>query len=65
MAFSRKDGAGKKVSIYINMGEEEEKFSVLMGKYLSTNYDKVLCRDNILTLRPYEAVMLKTVQNEK
>lgn len=65
LAFSRKDGAGKKVSIYINMGEEEEKFSVLMGKYLSTNYDKVLCRDNILTLRPYEAVMLKTVQNEK
>lgn len=47
------------------MGEEDEKFSVLMGKYLSTNYDKVLCRDNILTLRPYEAVMLKTVQNEK
>ena len=65
LAFSRKDGAGKKVSIYINMGEEDEKFSVLMGKYLSTNYDKVLCRDNILTLRPYEAVMLKTVQNEK
>ncbi len=63
IAFSRKTESGKTISIYINMGEEEEKLPAEDGKCLSCNYGDMIFKENTLILRPYEAVMMEKTQD--
>lgn len=60
IAFSRKAESGKTIYVYINMGEEEETLAAKTGKCLSCNYGDMICKENTLTLRPYEAVMTES-----
>ena len=63
IAFSRKTESGKTISIYINLGEEEEKLPAEDGKCLSCNYGDMIFKENTLILRPYEAVMMEKTQD--
>ncbi len=59
IAFARVAEEGKRMAVYINLGEEEELVPAKEGCCLSTNDAEPFYRDGCLVLPPYGAVMIQ------